>query len=304
MNTNARRLFLIGLAALTAAGCRALREVSEVGASVAAATGVITEEQAGSIKRSTEAVGRTFESITPEQEYYIGRTVAATILNMYQPYAHEKANDYVNVLGQALALFSDRPETFGGYRFLILDTDEINAFAAPGGFILVSRGLLRCCPDEDAVAAVLAHEIAHVQHRHGLQAIRRSRLTSALMVLASESAKNLGGQELAELTKTFEGAVQDITATLVNSGYSRSFERQADATAIAILRRAGYDPNGLTAMLNEMARRQKPGGPGFARTHPDPSARAAEARRQITGAANPPAPAQRRERFAEFAKSI
>ncbi len=76
------------------------------------------------------------------------------------------------MLGQSLVIFSDRPETFGGYHFLLLDSNEINAFAAPGGLILVTRGMLQCCANEDELAAVLAHEIAHVEKKHGLTAIK------------------------------------------------------------------------------------------------------------------------------------
>ena len=92
-----------------------------------------------------------------------------------------------------LSKTSDLPETFGGYHFLILDSDEINAFAAPGGFIFVTRGLLRCCKHEDAAAAVLAHEIGHVELRHGLQAIKKSRITTALTTLGIAGVKTFGG---------------------------------------------------------------------------------------------------------------
>ena len=102
-------------------------------------------------------------------------------------------------LGQSLAQFSERPETFGGYHFLALDSAEINAFAAPGGLILVTRGLLDCCQTEDELAAVLAHEIGHVEKQHGLRAIRTGRLNSALTILAVEAGKNLAGEQLAEV---------------------------------------------------------------------------------------------------------
>jgi predicted Zn-dependent protease len=89
-----------------------------------------------SIVKSYQAVSKSFEDITPQQEYYIGRTVGARILQKYKPYDNPAANRYVNTLGQTLAQASDLPETYGGYHFLIQDSDEINAFAAPGGFIL------------------------------------------------------------------------------------------------------------------------------------------------------------------------
>lgn len=262
-------------------GCQGMEEAVTIGASLGQATGVITGQQAESIIKSGKAVARGFQDINPEQEYYIGRAVGASILTQYRPFENRAANLYVNTLGQALAQASDVPETFNGYHFLILDSEEINAFAAPGGLIFVTRGMLRCCRNEDAVAAVLAHEIGHVEHRHGLQAIKKARITTALSTLAMEGAKNLGGQELAELTRTFESSITDITATLVNSGYSLAFEKEADNSAVTILRRIGYDPNGLVDMLKQMNTRLAPGGPGFGRTHPSPEVRIANIQNRI-----------------------
>jgi len=157
------------LAAVLLSGCA---EVSEAGAGIAQAAGVITPDQAQGITRSAKAIEKTWQDLTPEQEYYIGRAVVAQVLQTYPPLDRPQANDYMNLLGQSLAVFSERPETFGGYHFLLLDSDEINAFAAPGGLILVTRGMLRCCENEDELAAVLAHEICHAELKHGLSAIK------------------------------------------------------------------------------------------------------------------------------------
>lgn len=285
---------LAGLAG--GSGCASMEQVAQVGTSVAQSQGVVTGEQAKSIIRSTTAIAKTLEDFTPEQEYYIGRSVGAVVVNRYKPYPKDQANSYLNLLGQTLAQASDRPETFGGYHFLILDSDEINAFAAPGGLIFVSRGMLRCCRSEDAVAAVLAHEIAHIQHRHGIQSIEKSRQTQALTVLAAEGAKTFGKKELADLTKTFEGSINDITSTLINNGYSRSFEQEADASAVRILSRVGYDPNALVAMLREMGKRLKPGGLDFAKTHPSPGSRIDDIE-SLVGRASLTEPPARHERF-------
>ncbi|MGZ5489042.1 MAG: M48 family metalloprotease [Candidatus Aminicenantales bacterium] len=271
------------LAILVAGGCATLEEAAKVGTSVAKSQGIVTDDQAKSITKVTTAVAKTFEDITPEQEHYIGRSVGAILVNKYYPYANGPADEYLNLLGQTLAQASGRPETFGGYHFLILDSPEINAFAAPGGLIFVSRGMLRCCRSEDAVAAVLAHEIAHIQLRHGLQAIDKSRVTEALTTLGAEGAKSYGGKKLADLTKVFEGSISDVTSTLVNNGYSRSFEREADAAAVTILARVGYDPGGLVAMLTEMEKNLKPGGLDFAKTHPSPRSRIDDIERQLAG---------------------
>ena len=250
-------------------GCQAMGPLAKVGA----ATGMITGAQAESIGRVSDAVSKAAEEINPEQEYYIGRTIGAVITSKYKVYQNNSTTDYINVMGQGLSKFSDMPETFGGYHFLVLDSDEINAFAAPGGFIFISRGLLRCCKDEDAVAAVLAHEIGHVQLRHGIESIDDSRMTSAVTTVLAEGAKNLGGKDLANLTAAFEGSISDITNKLVTSGYSREYENQADKAAVTIMKRAGYNPAALVSMLEVMDKRMKPDGIDFAKTHPSPKSR-------------------------------
>jgi len=293
--------FTAAAALLAIAGCKTLDIVAQAGTAVGVATGTISADQAESINKGSAAVGKAFEKLTPEQEFYIGRSVAATILSSYAPYDNADANTYLNTLGQALALSSDKPETFGGYHFLVMDTDEVNAFAAPGGLILISRGMLRCCRNEDEVAGVLAHEIGHVQLEHGLRAIKKSRWTSAFTILGTEAAKNLGGQQLAELTTAFEGAIGDVTGTMVNSGYARKLEGEADAAAITILKRIGYNPNGLRNMLLEMGKRLGHDDRGFAKTHPAPSERIAD----IASALGPVGPILPQvQRDARFAKAL
>lgn len=235
----------------------------------------------------------TYKNITPEHEYYIGRAVGASILGKYKPYGNQKANRYVNLLGQTLARASDLPETFGGYHFLILDSDQINVFSAPGGLIFPTRGLLRCCPSEAAAAAALAHEIGHVQHRHGLTAIEESRMAAV--------ANTLSGQVPAPL---FQDCVSDIVATLTEKGYPHSQEFRADETAVEILRRVGYDPNGLAEMLNRLKTGLKPGTSDLSKTHPDPAERLARATQQAGGPAPVKSPASRRKRFKAALKNI
>ncbi|MEN6623524.1 MAG: M48 family metalloprotease [Smithella sp.] len=262
-------IFLVSIIMMIMQGCEVVTTAAKVGSSV----GVLTPQQAAGIEKTASAVEKTQEDITPSQEYYIGRTVGAVITNKYKVYQNEKATRYINEVGQTIAMVSDLPETFGGYHFLILDSDEINAFAAPGGLIFVSRGLLRCCKSEDAAAAVLAHEIGHVEYRHGLNSIKKSRITNAFTTGLLEAGKNLTNNQVSQLTTVFEGSIQDITSTLINNGYSRTFEKQADQGAVEILKRSGYNPQGLIDMLRTMETRLKPGGMDFAKTHPDPEVR-------------------------------
>lgn len=295
MNSRLLPLFTCALTlSLLPTGCSTVAQYSTMAGEAA---GVITADQAQSINRTAVAAEKTFQDITPEQEYFIGRSVAATVLATYKPYDQAALNQYLTVLGQTLSQYSDKPETFGGYHFLVMETDEINAFAAPGGLILVSRGLLRCCRSEDALAAVLAHEIGHVQSQHGLRAIKKGRLTSALTILAVEAGKNLAGGNLAELTKAFEGSISDISSTLMNSGYARSLENDADAAAVQILTRAGYNPLALVDMLTEMKTRLAADTRGFGKTHPSPDTRIQHVRGLIGPQPAALAPAARQQRF-------
>ncbi len=271
------------LVAAVVAACAGLGDLADVGTEVATRTGTISERQAESVRRSARAVERSAEDITPEQEYYIGRSVGAVILDRYQPYEDEAANAYVNTLGQTLALYSQRPQLFGGYRFQILDSDEINAFATPSGIVFVTRGLLNLASSEDGVAAILAHEIGHIEYQHGLQAIRTSRITAALTSVAITGTQFATSEDLAELTATFEGSIDDITQTLINSGYSRGAEREADRAAVRIMKRAGYDPNALITVLQEMEQQLDPRGLDFAATHPSPDSRIRDIRSELDG---------------------
>ena len=256
-----------------------------------------------SIFKAGKAVSKTFEDITPEQEYFIGRTVGAVIVNKFKPFDFKAANDYLNLLGQTLAQASDLPETFGGYHFLILDSDSINAFAAPGGLIFVTKGLIRCCANEDALAAVLAHEIGHIQNKHGLQSIKKSRLTSALTAIGVAGLANQSSSDAAMFLNMFEDSIKDITTTLINNGYSKKFEYEADLAAVKIMERVGYNPTALIDMLKTMKERLQPDAFDFAKTHPSPNKRIKKVRKSFekTPVSLPEA---RQSRFQQFLSSI
>lgn len=260
--------------ALLLSGCSTL---SQIGTTVGVQQGVLSEDQAAAINTTATNVEKSFQDITPAQEYYIGRAVGAVILNRYKTYDSQKANDYLNLLGQSLALVSTRPVLYQGYRFQILDSDDINALSTPSGLVFVTRGLLRLAKSEAEVAAVLAHEIGHIEDKHALKAIKTSRITAAFTAAGLTGAQMATNQDVAELTTAFSGSINDITQTLVNSGYSRAAETEADNAAVQILERAGYDPRALPAILQAMRARVKPGsGLDFSRTHPLPADRITE----------------------------
>ena len=258
---------------------------------------------ADSIQKSAAAVQKASEDFTPEQEYYIGRTVGAVVLSKYRVYDNKAATRYVNLVGQSLAQASDLPETFNGYHLLILDSEEINAFATPSGLIFVTRGMLRCCRNEGELAAILAHEVGHVQQRHGMQSIEKGRITEALTVIGLEATKTFAQSDVASLTRTFEGSINDITTTMISGGYSRSFEAEADQAAVTILQRVGYAPANLIKMLEIMDSRLKPGGIDFAKTHPSPKSRIEELARSIS-ATEPVQSEAQRQRYSTAMRNV
>jgi predicted Zn-dependent protease len=193
-----------------------------------------------------------FDDLTLEEEYYLGRAVSATILSQYKVYTDTEANNYLNTMGQLLVWSSSLPVVFSGFHFTLIESDEINAFAAPGGFIFVTTGLYESLENEEQLAAVLAHEIAHVSLQHGLRAIKKSNLTQAFAIIGSETAKHSDNQDMQQLGGFFGDSIDDIVNQLVVSGYSKSYEYAADEEALRISYAAGYNPDGLEEFLNSL----------------------------------------------------
>ena len=171
-----------------------------------------------------------------EAEIRFGRDIAAHILARYPLYNDEKQTRYVNLVGKALALHAPRNEL--DFHFAILDTDSVNAYSAPGGYVFITRGLLNTMRDESELAAALAHEIAHVTLRH---------VVKALNIHAAETNAQAGFAHLlsgfGDPTKAaFTQAVGKAMDILFNDGLSKADELAADRTAVMLLADTGYDP--------------------------------------------------------------
>jgi predicted Zn-dependent protease len=280
---------------LLLASCTAVQQ----GADILAGAGQISESDRQAIQKTSQAVSATFSEITEEQEYYIGRSVAALILSQYPAYDSPALTTYINTLGQAIVYSSDRPEIYAGYHFLILDTEEVNAMSAPGGFVFISKGLIRRCRNEEMLASILAHEIGHVCAKHGLQAIKKSRLVDAFRIIGQEAARRYGPEELAELTTAFEGALGDVVQTLVVRGYDRKYEYEADELAVKFDVATGYSPVGLTEFLQTMVGdSSSAAGKGWFKTHPSAEQRIEKLKSRVNAQAALPEEAQiRTKRF-------
>lgn len=229
-------------------------------------------------------------------EYHLGRAAAANLIAQYGLYNDESATRYLNLVGQTLAEFSTKPETYSGYHFAILNSNEVNAFAAPGSFILVTRGLLRCAETEDELAAVLAHEIGHIQREHALLAIQKSRNEKFLAVVGTEAAKTAAGDQRGQVGEILDGMADDVLGQLKN-GYSQTQESEADNDGVAILKAAGYDPTAMITLLNKMETQLKPGVADFSSTHPKTSVRIASIRSAVGTGGAQPTNAARQQRF-------
>ncbi len=261
------RLLIFGLfISVFLSGCA---EVVKVGTTVGAGMGKISREDKEALDRLAVQTAKAVRPMTEQEEYYIGRAVGATILGKYRLLANERVNGYINSIGAIVALASDRPVTYGGYHFGVLDAEEVNALACPGGTIFITRGMLKKARNEDELAAILAHEVAHVNHKDGLASIQKSRWAEAATLLGSEAARKVGGADFRNLVSIFEGSVGDVTRTLLVKGYSREQEMEADLKALTYLQRLGYNPYALVDYLERMAREQSGGGGGgFFSTHP------------------------------------
>lgn len=275
---------------------------------ILAQTGYVNQSQLEGVLNAGEGLVKSQTSLTNEQEYYLGRAVSAKLLATFPPSSQSSLLSYVNKVGGAVAGVSDVPETFGGYHFVIVDSPQINAMSAPGGYVFVSSGFLKLLPDEDALAAVLAHEVAHVVKRHGVNAISNGALFSALGAFTKASASiavsNSGTSlPLSEITDVFGDSVSGVTDKLLTSGFDRSQEYEADLYAANLLIKAGYDPSALVKVLEILRQHTSSDKSGWYATHPDPEDRIDELEDEIEfDKAHPPASTARKSRFASVVR--
>jgi predicted Zn-dependent protease len=296
---------IVALCALALSGC-AGSNLGDIGASVLSSTGYVSADQAKGIFSAGEKLVKSQEELTPEQEYYLGRAVSAKLLATYTPDNRRAVEAYVNKVGAVVAANSEVPETFGGYHFVIVESPAINAVSAPGGFVYVSSGFLKLLPDEDALAAVLAHEIAHVVKRHGVNAISNANLFAALTEFSQQSASVAASNvsspvDLGPMTSMLSESVTGVVDTLLNKGFDRKQEYEADLYAAQLLQRAGYNPGALITVLELLKTHTAQSSDGWFATHPQPEDRIEELKDDFSfpaGGASAPV------RTARFKKAI
>ncbi|MDI6735092.1 MAG: M48 family metallopeptidase [bacterium] len=209
--------------------------------------------------------------ITTPQEVAIGEKVIQQIEKENKILNNPVLTGYVNKVGQKLAEVCFRRDI--DYHFKIIDSEMINAFALPGGFIYVYGGALAAMDNEAQLAAVLAHEMGHVAARHGVKQLQKAQIYGALSSILLKDEK----KAIAELS--------NMAANLVFLGYSREAEFEADKLGVHFAVQAGYDPKGMLEFFDKLKQKEKK-EPGklevLLRTHPSTSERIGKIESQIT----------------------
>lgn len=220
------------------------------------------------VRRRAHAVNSNeFEAGDVKAELAFGREVAARILGREPLRDNAELTRYVTLIGQALASHSGRAEL--PFYFAVLDSEQVNAYSTPGGYIFVTRGALRQMQDEAELAAVLAHEVAHVQLRHIVTALNiRAKETTNLATWMSI----LTGGSADTAKVAFFQAVDQATTLLFEEGFNIRDELAADRVAVMLLANTGYDPTALGRYLNRIGTAgvppAEPAAGNGKRTHP------------------------------------
>jgi predicted Zn-dependent protease len=239
----------------------------------------------------------TTSDVAAEIEF--GREVAARILGRYKMYENPVLVKYVNLVGLSLARNTNRPEL--EFRFMILDSSDINAYAAPGGFIFVTKGALQLVKEESELAGILAHEITHVTEKH---IVKELNIKGSDDSATSGLARLVGGSsESARMA--FAQAVDKALGMLFLDGYKKEDEVHADRTSVVISAMSGYDASALARYLERISTVKGKTREVLDRTHPAFPDRIAliketigqEGIDTVGGKTN-------RERFAEAIKSL
>ncbi len=194
-------------------------------------------------------------NISDEQEVEIGKQIQQQLLSQqYELYDNQQVQEYVDSIGQELVNSADSSRDIP-YSFQVVVSDAVNAFATPGGFIYVTTGLLQEADNKAQLASVVAHEIAHINEKHSVRALKRAAIAQGVAETAGVSTNTLAqiGYQLA-----------------VNLPQSREYEYEADRVGLDILEQAGYPP---MAFVNFLKQLQGGNQPEFLRTHPTSTSR-------------------------------
>src|SRR5262245_3613222 len=240
--------------------------------------------------------------MSPEREASLGREASVQVEREIGLVRDPELTRYVDAIGQRLAAESPRRDV--RYEFRVADMPEPKAFALPGGYVYVSRGLLALANDEDELANVIGHEIGHVAARHAAQRETRQLGVGVLTAVGAVAGAILGGVPGAEMV----GQLGQVAGAGLIASYGRDQERQADEVGQKLAAEAGWDPDAMADFLatlgrDAVARTGAEHHPSFLDSHPQPAERSATARARAEGLARAPSSPVARDRV-DFLRRI
>ena len=196
----------------------------------------------------------------------MGRETAMALEAQYGVVQDYELQERVNRIGQSLVAVSDRQDL--EYTFKVLNCDEVNALACPGGFVYVFKGLIDYMPSDSELAGVLGHEVSHIVEKHTVHQIEKQLLTTLLLAVATKGDMGLTG----------------LASQALAAGYSRTDERGADKEGFNLCVKAGYNPYSMVLTINKLEDLAKEkGNPGYGlfSSHPEPEERLKRVMKQI-----------------------
>ena len=186
-------------------------------------------------------------SISDAEERQIGDQVSTQLIERFGVFQDADVTKYVSLVGNVVAQVSTKPNM--QWEFIVLDTDGVNAFAAPGGFVFVTKGLLGLIKNEAELAGVLGHEVIHVTARHSINAIKKSNVVS----IGADEVSASGGMGSALIARVAQRAYNDI----LDNNFSREDEKDSDENGVQLANKVGYAPSGLSSALTKVMERNK-----------------------------------------------
>ncbi len=236
---------------------------------------LIAAESESNFRQRVSASNEEIASDVSE-EVRFGREVAARVIARYGLYENPTLMRYVNLLGRVLSRNTNRPEI--DFHFAVLNTDEINAYATPGGYIFVTRGAIAKMQDEAELAGVIAHELGHVVERH---VVKELNIKGADESASAGLATLIGGSSQSART-AFAQAVDKAMDMLFKNGYKREDEMQADKDAVLFCALSGYEPTGLVRYFERINMIKGSQTEVLDRTHPSYETRISWLKRTIS----------------------
>ena len=220
---------------------------------------------------------KTFNTVSESTEKRVGKKAYQDLLKQYGPYNDPELTQYIKTIGKKIDTKLISPRF--NYTYTLLNAGMLNAFAAPGGYIFITRGLLLNCNTIDELAGVIGHEITHVAAKHTAQSISKQQVSSIINLGILMATKN----------KTYSDAAQTL-GTAIMKGYGRENELESDKFGLILANQAGYDPRGTVSFMKTLSRNQKKTPQGLAQffaSHPNSELRYEKLNQHLQNLDNP-----------------